>query len=130
MVLLGYALTLAGIWAGVIIGRTIERKAWWRASRVRCDTVPNYVQVIATDGYRRVLAKQVVSLDGDDWEDEVNEQALEAAPHQSEVFAREGRCTLGEAVVVLLQLESEGVAERGRHAGEVTWRAARAGGGE
>lgn len=51
-------------------------------------------------------------------------QALERQPHQTGYFASYGRCTYGEAVVVLQRLRDEGVATVGQHRGMMTWRVA------
>jgi hypothetical protein len=56
------------------------------------------------------------------------EQAIRRAlnPHDArttDFFAREGRCTLGDATLILMRLEREGVAERGpHHMSGMTWR--------
>lgn len=52
-------------------------------------------------------------------------EALGRKAHPTEHYARAARCSLGEAAVVLLRLERDGVAEHGRPCREgMTWRLA------
>lgn len=51
--------------------------------------------------------------------------AAEEVGHITEHFQWAGNCTLGQAVVVLMRLEREGLVERGRNGYGMTWRAAR-----
>jgi hypothetical protein len=50
-------------------------------------------------------------------------RALTRDAHTTEHYARAGNCKLGAAVVVLMRLEQQGVAERGRRfMSGMTWR--------
>jgi hypothetical protein len=54
-------------------------------------------------------------------------QAVERVAHHTEFFQTEGRCTLGEATVVLMELEREGYVQRGDGWKGMTWKLAPSG---
>lgn len=54
-------------------------------------------------------------------------QAVEGVAHHTEFFQTEGRCTLGEATVVLMELEREGYVQRGKGWQGMTWKLAAGG---